>query len=233
MSETFPTHDFDLVLVDTDSCFFSKKTGEEFTPEEQTFLLKELNSLYPDLIRFEHNGYFKKVIVLRSKNYVMQEGNKVKYKGSGILATLKEPALKQYIKDIIQLMLEDRTDYTEVYNRYVKEIMDVKDIIRWCSKKTITDKVLDPKRTNEQKVLTAISAEDFAEGDKMYFFFLPDNSLSVSTNFTGIYNKEKLLEKLYKTSLLFENVIPVKELFLNYKLKRNQVALKELTGSSL
>jgi hypothetical protein len=43
----------------------------------------------------------------------------------------------------------------------------------------------------------------------------------------GNYDKNRYLEKLYKTALIFENVIP-KETFINYKLKRSQHLLEDL-----
>ena len=41
------------------------------------------------------------------------------------------------------------------------------------------------------------------------------------------HNKDKMLEKLFKTSEIFDSVLP-EGIFLNYKLKRNKKALEEL-----
>ena len=65
-------------------------------------------------------------------------------------------------------------------------------------------------------------------------FYLPDDSLALAETFTGIYNKEKLLEKLYKTSMSFTHIDNKKVGvlahidFINYKLKRSQKLLEIL-----
>jgi hypothetical protein len=105
--------------------------------------------------------------------------------------------------------------------------MDIKDIKRWASKKTITDKVLNPQRTNEQKVLDALGDSEFAEGDKIYIYFKEDDSLGLVQNFDGKYNKDKMIEKVFKTSKLFDSVIP-EGTFINYKLKKNKNLLDKL-----
>ena len=46
-----------------------------------------------------------------------------------------------------------------IINEYIKEIFNVTDISRWCSRKTITENVLNPERTNEQKILDAIGED--------------------------------------------------------------------------
>jgi DNA polymerase elongation subunit (family B) len=139
---------FTLVNADTDS--ISITNGEELSDEECTNLLIDLNSLYPDRIKWEDDGYYEKVIVLKAKNYVLKRrGEKPKYKGSAIKATLKEPRLKDFIKDIIKEIGLDRNNFIQVYNKYVKEIHTINDIKPWCTKKTITDKVTNGTRPNE------------------------------------------------------------------------------------
>jgi len=217
-----------LVNCDTDSVTFSKPNFEEITEEERVELLKDLNSNYPDLIKWEDDGYYLTIIVIRAKNYILWDGKKIIYKGSAVKATTKESALQEFIKKIIDSMLEGHEDYAEIYTKYVKEVMNITDINRWVSKKTITDKVLNPKRLNEEKVLKAIQGKDYSEGDKAYFFFKSDESLSLVEDFDGDYNHTRLLKKLFNTGRMFETVLPIKEVFPNYSLKRNQEALMEL-----
>lgn len=229
--------DFLIVNADTDSISFCKLDHEEFTKEEQVTLLKELNSNYPDRIRFEHDGMFKTILIVKAKNYVLvSEDGKVKTKGSALKATNKEIALKEFINEAISLLLVKNIDgLVPLYNKYVLEINEVKDITRWSSKKTVTNKILNPERTNELKVKEALENEEsIQEGDKHRFYFKIDNSLSLDTNFNGDYNKDKLFEKLFKTAMVFETVIPnIKEVFLNYKLKRSKKVLEELLANNV
>lgn len=221
------SNNFKIVNADTDSISFTKKHQEEFTNDERGTILKEVNSLFPSTIRFEDDGLYKCVIVFKAKNYVLYDGNKIKTKGSAIKATTKEPALREFINSIISSIIAGRNDFDHIYKTYVKEAVNIKDIKRWVSRKTISEKILNPQRTNEQKVYDIIQETNFSEGDRIYCFFKTDGSLALAENFNGDYDKDKMLEKLYKTSEIFDSVIP-EGTFTNYKLKRNKGALEEL-----
>lgn len=224
-------HDFTLVNADTDSISFCKPDQTEFTEEEQENLLQELNSLFPEKIKFESEGIFSHVIVLKAKNYVLKKaGEKPKYKGSAIKATTKEPRLQDFIKDIIKEIGLGRGDYLKVYNQYVKEIMNIKDINGWCTKKTITDKVQLNERTNEKKVRDIIQGTEYREGDKIYCYFKSDKSLGLRENFNGDYCKDTLLKKLYATVKIFDKIIDI-SIFSNYSLKKNKVKLEEFLNA--
>lgn len=217
---------FKIVNADTDSIMFCKENGESFNQDDQDFLLKDINSLFPEKIKFEHDGLYETVIVVKAKNYLLWDGKKIKYKGSAIKAPGKEIALREFTNNILDAILNKKTNYTEIYNKYVLEIMDIQDIKRWCTRKTLTQKVLNPKRTNEQKIFDAIDGQEISEGDRIYVYFKEDDSLNLIQNFKNDHNKEKLFEKLYKTSLIFDTILS-KDLFINYKLKRNKLLLEK------
>jgi hypothetical protein len=217
-------YNFNLVNVDTDSISIVKPNSCEFTKEERTNLLNELNNEYPEMIKFTDDGYYESLIVVKSKNYVMKQDGKVKIKGNALLASMKEKKLKQFIRDFIDiLLLPDFTnqDLVDLYDNYAKQIVNLKSMEGWTSKKTITDKILKPERTTELKIKLAIKHEQgVQEGDKIQVFFLEDKTLCLEKNFKGEYCKATLLKKLYQTVKVFNTIIPV-TLFPNYGLKRN------------
>lgn len=222
------SYNFKLVNADTDSITFCKPDGSSFSEEEQINLLMELNSLYPEKIRFEHDGMFKKVIVLKAKNYIMlDQKGKIKTKGSSIKDTKRALALREMIKEIVDDLLYDKGELIDIYYKYVKEAVNVKDITRWASKKTITESVLNPKRTNEQKILDALQGTDYSQGDKRWFFYKKDKSLCLVDKFDGDYDVDKLLENIYNTICIFDTVIET-NVFPNYKLKKNKKLLEKL-----
>jgi DNA polymerase elongation subunit (family B) len=220
---------YSIVNADTDSISFTKANSSDFTNDEREDILKELNSLFPSSIRFEDDGLYKCVIVFKAKNYVLYDGKKIKTKGSAIKATTKEPALREFINSVIVSIIDNRNDYNDIYKSYVIEAMNIKDIKRWVSRKTISEKTLNPQRTNEQKIYDIIQNSSFVEGDRIYCFFKPDGTLALAENFNGDYDKDKMLEKLYKTSEIFDTVLP-DGIFVNYKLKKNKPKLQELLG---
>jgi hypothetical protein len=157
----------------------------------------------------------------------LYDGNKIKTKGSAIKATTKEPSLKEFINRTINSIIFNKNDYLEIYNEYVKEAVNIKDIKKWVTRKTVSEKTLNPQRTNEQKIYDIIQDSNITEGDRIYCFFKSDGNLALAENFDGDYDKDKMLEKLYKTSEIFDTVLQ-EGMFTNYKLKRNKKALEEL-----
>lgn len=219
-----------IVNLDTDSISFCYSDHREISEVERKALLDDINKQLPERIKYEDDGYYKTVIVLRAKNYILYDGFNIKYKGSAVIATQKEPALKEFIKELLNSMLEGKKDYVDVYNKYVTEIANITDIKRWASKKTVSATMLAAKRKNEAILKAAIAGKEYAEGDKIYTFYEDDDTVRLVEDFKGVYDKHRLYEKLYKTTLTFETVLD-KSMFINYSLKRNQSALAELTST--
>jgi len=213
---------FRLVNADTDSISYETTNG---TIDQH---LKELNIMCPKRIRWENDGEYDSVLVVKAKNYALKVGDKVKIKGSALKATMKEIVLRDFLDDSInQLLLGNTEAVRRSYMAQVERIGDIKDIAPWCSKKTVTSSVLHPKRTNESRVLDALAGENIQEGDKVRMFFKTATELCLDKNFDGLYDKDKLYEKLYKTVKVLAPVLDM-EGFPNFKLKRNKKELLAL-----
>jgi hypothetical protein len=221
------SHNFIICNVDTDSASFCKPDMSPFSEKEQADLLASLNSLYPSRISWEHDGIYPVFCVLRAKNYILKdEDGKVKTKGSALRNPNKELAFREFIGEIINCLMEDKVgECLEVYNKYVREIHFIQDMNRFCSKKTITDSVLNPKRTNEQKVLDALQGKKVQMGDKVYMYFKSDESSGLAEHWNNDHDPVVLLKKLYNTIIIFENVLDMTQ-FTNYALKSHAVKVK-------
>lgn len=216
-------NNFQISNCDTDSISFCKDDRSFISSEERQRLIKEINDLSPEFMQWADDGYYKKVVILKAKNYVLEtEEGKTTFKGSAFKDQKKEPALRQFMKDIISEILNETYNYSKVYNSYVKEICNLRDISKWCSKKTLTLNVLQGTRTNETKVMDAIEDSEYVEGDKMYVFYLPDKSLCLLENFKGEYDRAKLLKRLHDTVKIFKNIIDI-NMFSNYSLKSKTI----------
>jgi len=225
------SYNFKVVSGDTDGISFCKQNEEPFSEEEEFELLNEFNKRMKEKIKWESEGQTQRMIVLKAKNYILFDGKKIKYKGSAIKATSKQLALKEFIKELLNAMLDGKYNFVDIYNKYVKEIMDVKDIKRWATKKTISSKVLEGARKNEAIIRDAINDSEYQKGDKPYFYYKSDGKLNLVENYNGDYDKDRLLQNLYDTATgTFETVIDP-SLFVNYKLKRSKEALKQLLVS--
>lgn len=222
-----------LINCDTDSIMIAKSDQGSWSEQEQTVFLEELNAQFPELIKWDHDGVYKTVIVIKAKNYVLYDGNKIKIKGSALKATTKCPALKEFLKEVIQTILDEKYDYQNIYYKYVREISSIQNkeqIHRWSFKKTLTDKVLyDSDRANETKVRDAVENTELIEGDKVWLYYKMDETLSLVDKFDGDYNRTRLYKNLYDTGAIFSTIINTEELFPNFSLKkRNQELLQEI-----
>lgn len=182
---------FNVVNIDTDSIMVNKADHSKFTDDEQDSLLDELNSLFPEFINWENDGYYKSVVVIKAKNYaLLPDGEtEIKLKGSSVKDQKKEPALREMMNDMIEILIHnDIVDATIkiklVYQKYIKEASNPTDIMRWSQKKTVSQSVMscegyedlsddddDSPRKNETDIWNAIKAEEgLQQGDKIYLY---------------------------------------------------------------
>jgi hypothetical protein len=252
------SYNFVIPVIDTDSLTISKPDGSEFSQEEINKLTKEINDLTDELIRWEFEFYIPKIIVVKSKNYVLDYGGgKVKTKGSSIRDQKKEPAMREMMDKMIQAMLDDKQDtLVDIYHSYIKEAINVKDIKRWCFKKTVTAAVLDcakpspENRKNEMVVWEAIKNESAQMGDKVYVYpvILGYNTesgrigkkgkplkdkiteitgLKLEKYWTNDHDCDKLIERCYATVSIFETVLDMSK-FIDYSKAKNKKLLETL-----
>ncbi len=169
-----------IVNVDTDSFSACKPDMSAWTKDERQELIKHINSKFPDLIRWEDDGYYQRVVVIGSKNYaLLPEGSqKIKLKGSSIKDQKKEPALLEMMTKIIDAMVYEKFDtINDIYKSYIKEALNVQDIHRWSKKISVSEAILacanptEDTRKNEMDVWDAIkNEEDKQQGNKFYIY---------------------------------------------------------------
>lgn len=229
-------YNYILTNCDTDSIMFCKKDQDVFTKDEQNALISEINSLLPEFIKYENDGFFPKVVITKAKNYVMYDGNKLSYKGSAFKSSTKEPALAALLKEVVEALIYDTDTPVNIYNRYIKEALNIKDISRWAVKKSITKKLLEGTRKNETKVLDAIDISSVREGDKIYLYnaiegeiqasakgeltfykdgrpkMVPNRIVKTIDSFDGNYEIEHYVKRVYNTIAILAPVIDMEQI---------------------
>lgn len=231
-----------LCNVDTDSFSVCKPDQSPWTKEEKLAFTNYINSNFPELIKWADDGEYLKFLVIKSKNYVMIDSKgKRKIKGSALKDQKRPKSLLQYTQEFVQLLLDEKQDeLLGLYNKYVQEIMDLKNITPWAKKLTVTDKItkcaghekyseeekkLRGIRSNETKVYDAIKHTNFQEGNKIYLYFKEDKSYGLANEFTGDYDKKSLLKALFNVTKVFINVVDISN-FTNYSLVKNFKSLQ-------
>jgi hypothetical protein len=238
------TYNFIVNTLDTDSLTIVKQNGGEFNKEEINNLTDDLNSLFPELINWEFEFYVPKMLVLKSKNYIIDYGNnKRKIKGSSLKDQKSSKKILQFKSDIIDLLLNEQNDeIINLYHKYVKETKEITDILPWSKKLTVTEKIFKCKghesldkeekklkgiRANETSVYDAIKHKSFQEGDKIWVYYNQNDGLTLADEFDGKYDRKSFLKNLFTSLQIFKLVIDTSP-YLNYTLKRNQTILGEL-----
>ena len=226
---------YNISAVDTDSIKIYRKDGLPISEEDRLKILFDMNYATPSGIVLEEDGYYEKMLVVKSKNYVTVKQGKLDVKGSALKATMKEPALQRFINDVIMYLIEDKQEALHaLYNNYARAIgrINASTIADWASKKTVTKSVLNPKRTNEARVKESFAGMDIQEGDKINVFYRTEKDLELVQNFNGEYCQDKLYKKLHASIKIFETLIDTK-LFPNYSLKKNKELLANLIQPEL
>lgn len=248
------TRDYIIVNADTDSISFRKKDSSEFSKEDMDDIINEVNGIFPEMIEYEDDGYFEKIVVVKAKNYVLKEfgKDKLKYKGSSLSDPKKEPALLEMLKRIIEeVFIKEETDYRSVYDEYLAEAYNIGDINRWAIKKSITEKLLEGNDTIKKKVLKALEGTEFQIGDKVFLFqdvdgerqkvvkgeleYYTDGRPKMKandiyrkvTNFSGTYDKWHYIKRVYSTVETLVNLIDLKSI-PKYHNKTQRTKLEEL-----
>lgn len=188
-------HNFVIVNGDTDSITIKKRDESEFTEQERIDLINEINDLLPELIKYEDDGYFPVMVVAKAKNYVLYDGKKIKYKGSSFKDAKKEPILKQLMKDVIENgLIHGTEDWVDIFNRYVEEAKNIKDMTQWASKKNITETLFTSDRLNETKVVDAIKDLNLKVGDKVLLYNAIDGLKQATSKGELLWTKMKKKE---------------------------------------
>lgn len=251
------SHNFLIPVIDTDSLTISKSDGSEFSQKEIDNLTEEINSLTDELIIWEYEFYIPQLIVIKSKNYILDYGDEVKIKGSSMRDQKKEPALREMLNNIILSMLNRiEAKPVDIYKKYIQEALDIKDITRWSTKKTVSEKVLNcakskDVRKNEMDVWEAIKEENAQAGDKIHLYpvILGENiipggisaktgkplkdkveiitGLKLSKYWTNDHNVDHLVKRVFATVKIFKNVLDMDQ-FIDYSKKSNKHLLEEL-----
>ena len=216
-------NNFTLINCDTDSISFCKEDMTLFPPEVRAKLITELNSLYDGKVEFADDGYFETMIIVAAKNYILWDGKKLKIKGASLKASNKEFYLKDFIKGVIDILLDPnhtQDKIIQLYNTVAFECLNLHDMSAHSFKKTFTKAVQEGEGTMELKTRLALKYESPQQGDKFRVFYLSNSNLCLEKNFSGDYCKKTLLKKLFATVKIFHNILPT-ELFINYSLQTN------------
>ena len=218
---------FQVVNGDTDSISF---TVPQLDGDYLKGLLKEVNALMLEGIRFEDDGFFPKFVILKAKNYIMltPEG-KIKIKGSALKSSKIEPGIKSFHNRCIRALLSLSDEpLVDAYKNICRDLASLNSVAEWSSKKTISEKTVTGSKKMKKdgtypvnKMLNALKGTHFQLGDKFNFYTTNVGTLKLEEHYDPVnpdHDLKKLLAKIYKAAAVFDNVSPELKARTNYGL---------------
>ena len=222
--------------VDTDSFSYARADGEKIPDDQFEKEIEEINTLYPELIVWEDDGGYETFVVIKAKNYIMKQGDKIKLKGSSLTDQKKEKILLELVNEICEELAKGNTDLVFLYDKYIKLALNPVDIKGWATKKTITKSVMQGTTTQQEKVWEACKDKPgIQEGDKVYLYtaqdgekikivkgepelkkdgtpkMVPNLILKLVEDYDNDHVAEHLLKRVYKTFEIFENLLDINQ----------------------
>lgn len=204
---------FNIAYLDTDALCITKPDGAPFPPEEQSALLAELNSLFPEHIKFSNDGYAPAMVVIKTKNrFYLNEKGDLKVKGSALKSSKTLPSIKKFHRRCMDALLGlSGTTVAEIYREEVIALArGVNSISDWSSKKTISEKTIASKRKTEQDIMDAVRGRHWQNGDKIWVYRTNENKLKLVEDYDPSnpdYALPKLLSSLANASKVFDTVV--------------------------
>ncbi|HXE95125.1 MAG TPA: DNA polymerase domain-containing protein [Dongiaceae bacterium] len=168
------------VEVDTDGIYFKPPDGCA-TEEAERELVQRISRKFPEEIAVELDGRYRSMFAYKTKNYALQDyDGRIIIKGSGLRSRGLEPYLREFMRDVIELLLTGKAREVErLFDRYVIRLrssgLDVAWVARSETLNESPDSYLEKLRTGKRNRSAAFeialaSGRAFRAGDRVSFY---------------------------------------------------------------
>ncbi|HLJ53810.1 MAG TPA: 3'-5' exonuclease [Chthonomonadaceae bacterium] len=185
-----------VIEIDTDGVYFTPPpavAGEEAARR----YVAQIGAKLPEGIRLAFDGRFKRMLSLKTKNYVLEtpDGRRI-FKGASLRSRADERYGRRFLARAIDRLLEsDPESAARLYEQTIADILDrrvpIEDLVR---RERVTEKTFH----SEQKRRSAAVAEGVQIGEYVYVYERADGSLGLEREYAQDENQRYYMEKLYK-----------------------------------
>ncbi len=155
-----------VIEIDTDGVYFVPP-AEILTEEAERAFVAAIDNEMPQGIRLAFDGRYRKMISLKTKNYVLQTYDaKQILKGAALRSRSDEPFGRQFMESAITLLLNDEASvipqlYQEWINRLITHQVGVELLAR---RERVTDKTFkSAQRKRSAAAMTGIGVGEFVD----------------------------------------------------------------------
>lgn len=185
-----------VIEVDTDGIYFHPPEGYD---NEKTIpsLVEVLQGQLPKGIRLAFEGYYRAMVSVKIKNYVLvtQEGEKI-FKGSALRSRADERFGREFISQAIDLLIAGRRE--EVGSLYRQRLSDIREgrlaPEDFSRRERITSKTFSGSVGKRWSHLS----RRLKVGDYVFVYRRKDGMNELVENYSGDEDREYLADKLYK-----------------------------------
>jgi DNA polymerase elongation subunit (family B) len=172
----------DVIELDTDGIYFVPPKAHS-SPAQDEALVAELTAILPEGIEVELDGRYPAMFSYKIKNYaLLNASGQLTIKGSGLRSRGLERFQRQFLRDLILLLLTDREEevrglYEGTLARFERHEFQVED---FCKTETLSEsvasyrqKVEEGKRNPSALYELALKANrDYRAGDPLSFYVI-------------------------------------------------------------
>jgi DNA polymerase elongation subunit (family B) len=213
------------VEVDTDGIYFIPPKGVTSAEQEEA-LVHDLSQTLPAGIDVDLDGRYQAIFSYKMKNYaLLGYDGRITIKGSGLKSRGIEKYLREYMYEMISLLLHDKGDKVEqLYCSYLEKLKEHQFPIDWLAKtETLSEspdgyhaKVKQGKRNPAAAFEIALkSAHEYRAGDQISYYVAGhgkgvaayENCCPVS-GYDPAHPDENLLYYIEKLSRLYKKFMP-------------------------
>jgi DNA polymerase elongation subunit (family B) len=150
------------VEIDTDGLYINKQNSNVNIDNLVNLVNKDL----PELINVEYDGYYPNFISIKKKNYIMDDGDKLVYKGATKGRSL-EPFLKEFTHAVYQGLI-DNISIDSIYDDYRQFVISIQDIRRFIKKASLHQTLKEYAEKRENGGNKAVAYELWSQHPKRY-----------------------------------------------------------------
>jgi DNA polymerase I len=168
------------IEIDTDGIYFTPP-AEIDSEEKAKALVERLSQTLPEGIEVDMDGRYRAMFSYKRKNYaLLDESGKMVIRGSGLRSRGIEKYLRDFLSEMIRLLLEGRGEeiyslYRETQKRLEKHELDIDQIAKTETltespdsyRQKVRAKKRNPAATYE---LAASSGRDYRAGDQISYY---------------------------------------------------------------
>ena len=168
------------IEVDTDGIYF-KPPDECAAEADERALVQRISQKLPEGIEVEQDGRYRSMFAYKTKNYALQEyGGRIVIKGSGLRSRGLEPYLREFLRDVIELILTGKAGMVgRLFDQYAARLRSRELDVAWVARsETLNEspesyrvKLRSGKRNRSAAFEIALaSGKPYRAGDRVNYY---------------------------------------------------------------